>query len=277
MQSNDVDWSAVLATDPRVRVDSEESASGGRVHVSITLDEPVAVRTPGGQMTLVEASGTAMTENTQTGQLDADRDNVTILPLRARDGSGVNGVLVYRLETSKPRLLGALAGYDLRARLHAGMLVVRQPVYVGFESAGQPSAMRETAHVVYDDRLIPVRVMVHALIRGERETVAGYYAALADRRFADAYAFLSPRFQAEDARFSDWVAGFDATDEVILNSAEPTPGAVSVDVTAVERWPDGTRGERSFAGNWFLIWSPAAGRWLLDRAQIAERRAPPAA
>ena len=100
--------------------------------------------------------------------------------------------------------------------------------------------------------------------------VRGFYEALSRHNLPDAYAFLTPRFQAANP-FDAWAGGYLNTESV---DVETRPGAsgneVAVMIQAVDRYFPDTRETRRFAGIWRLAPSATAPLGLLlDQATIA--------
>jgi hypothetical protein len=87
---------------------------------------------------------------------------------------------------------------------------------------------------------------------------------------ADAYAFLSPRFQAANP-FDAWAGGYASTESVEVETrAGASPNEVTVTIRAIDRYYPDTRETRRFAGAWRLAADAAAPLGLLlDQATIA--------
>lgn len=102
------------------------------------------------------------------------------------------------------------------------------------------------------------------------QVVSLFYTLLSDRRYEDAYALLSPRFQAQQP-WPRWRAGYTTTLAVVIEAVDPvsdSPPTVAVRVLATDLI-DGRQVVRRFAGTWTLIGT--ADGWKLDvgRIQVA--------
>ena len=99
--------------------------------------------------------------------------------------------------------------------------------------------------------------------------VRGFYNALDRHALRDAYAFLSPRFQAANP-FDAWQAGYANTDSIAVETRPgPGPAEVAVTIQATDLTAAGTAAPQRFAGGWRLVPSDRAPLGLLlDQATI---------
>jgi hypothetical protein len=254
-----VDWNAALAADPQVRVRADvPQPPFMRLGPFITTSTGDA-----------EVSGYAATADVQYGDLDGDGTEEAVIPVISGGTAGMTGFLLYREGEDRPRLVAAVPGYKLFVEIQDGVLAVHRPGYVGFEPNCCPSATVVTWYVLAGNTLTPVGEIERPNVQSQEVTVVAFYAALNERRFADAYAFLSPAYQASYP-FDSWSAGFANTERITVDQAraELLPDAVVITVTAVDRLLSGGTVTRRFGGAWYLVWSPTAHRWLLDRAEL---------
>jgi hypothetical protein len=254
------DWNAVLASDPRVRVQQELASSQ-----ALALGPYITVQGFG-----QEVAGYAATQNVLYGDLDADGDEEAVIPVQSGTAAGLAGFLVHREVEERPLLVAAVAGNRLGIEMVQGTLMVTTPHYAGFEPNCCPSAQIVTVHVLAGNELVEIDERTRPNPSAQEATVLAYYQALNERRIADAYAFLSPAFQARYP-FSAWTASYASTQRITVEQVrgQLLPDAVAVTIVSVERLPNGMTVTRRFGGAWHLVWSPTSLRWLLDRADIA--------
>lgn len=99
------------------------------------------------------------------------------------------------------------------------------------------------------------------------QVVSLFYTLLSGQRYEEAYALLSPRFQAQ-LPWPRWRAGYTTTLAVVIEAVEavsPSPPTVAVRVLAADLI-DGQRLVRRFAGTWTLV--RTAEGWKLDVGRI---------
>jgi hypothetical protein len=146
-------------------------------------------------------------------------------------------------------------------------LVIVQPYYVGFEANCCPSAIVRTLNTVQGNRLVTLTTETGPNDVQE-PTVWSFYAALGDKRFDEAYEFLSPAQKASNP-FDRWKAGYANTQSIeVETSPGATPNEVQIKLTSVDSRPGGGAVTQRFTGTWTLIWSAEQKRWLLDKASI---------
>jgi len=100
-------------------------------------------------------------------------------------------------------------------------------------------------------------------------TVNAFYRALSRSDFENAYALLSPDYQAHHP-YAVWKSGYANTRSIAVDTTPgPTPDSVLVKITATDQAPTATPVTRQFSGSWMLL--PDANAplgFLLDEASI---------
>lgn len=284
-----LDWNATLLADPRVGLIEDcpplPFAQLGPC-IEVVADEQPFHGSFAGEPPVPAISGYAATVRGDVGYGDLDGDGREEALIRVESGgtAGTIGFLLYREGELRPELVTVMPGYKVFPRIEDRYLVVTQPFYFGFEGNCCPTAALKTTYGLANDRLAVMDTPELApvwLILGERErvasfeevTVAGFYRALASRRYDEAYAFLSSAFQAANP-FPAWQAGFATTVNVEVETrhgATFTDEAgrrvveVLVSLVVEDELPSGGTVRSRFAGSWFLIGGP---EFLLDRAEI---------
>lgn len=251
----EVDWNTVLTTDPRVRV-FPDMVPPPLLGPYLTVDTGTG-----------EVAGYAATSDVLYGDLDLDGDEEAVIPVQSGGVSGLTGFLLYEEVNGRPRLVAAVPGYRLGLSIRDGVLIVQAPRFAGFEPDCCPSATVYTFYVVTGGILTAIGERVQPNGQAQAITVIAFYQALNERRYADAYALLSPAYQARTP-FESWVAGYVTVERISVEQARGglLPDAVVVTITVVDRLPTGGTVTRRFGGTWFLVWSPSRLHWLLDRA-----------
>ena len=280
-----VDWNAVLRTEPSVHVGGNDClpagfAGGDGLCITATVFPPAAADGPGDGGPAATFSGYAFTGPSGVLYGDIDGDGVEEAVIRTISGGtgGSFGFLVYHLGSPRPRLVAAFPGYKLEVQIRSGTLVVSQPFYFGFEPNCCPVAAMETGYRLAGNVLVPVYGPVYSLTGSatggqaaspEEITVAAFYRALSQGAYRDAYALLSGRFQA-DNRFDAWIAGYSTTQSIdVVVGPGDAPGEVTVLLTAMDGSPSGGTRTRAFQGSWFTVPDPSAPLGVrLDRATI---------
>ena len=254
-----VDWLTVLRNDPAVTVDPTAYGLPGAYKPFVEVAAP---RAPEGTL-----SGYALVDDVIYGDLDGNGSEEAIVLVDSGGTGGLLGFLLYREGDPAPRMVLAWTGYKVGVAVEGSRLVIHEPNYVGFEANCCPSSTTRTLNVLEGDRLVTLATEIEPNDVQE-PTVWGYYMALADGRYEDAYEFHSPAFQAANP-FGPWRAGFANTQSIeVETSAGRTPSEVLVQLTATDARPGGGTITRRFTGAWTLIWSAEKKRWLLDTASI---------
>lgn len=255
-----VDWRAVLANDPALTIDP----TAYQPPVEIGPYVQVAPQYVHGSDAL---SGHALLDDISYGDADGDGAEEATIMLHSGGTAGVLGFLLYREGTPAPQLVLVETGYKLGVKIVNGRVQVTQPEYVGFEPNCCPSASTVTTAVLEGDRLVTVTSETTPN-EAQEVTVWGFYSALSDKRFADAYAFLSPAYQQQNP-FEPWKDGYATTQSIQVDTAAgAAPNEVQVELTATDRRPGGGTLTRRFRGTWTVIWSAEQKRWLLDSPSI---------
>jgi hypothetical protein len=254
-----VDWLAVIESDP-----------------SITVD-PTAYKLPGGDWPFISIaapdgpdgtlSGYALADDPVYGDFDGDGAEEAVLPIDSGGTGGTLGFLLYREGDPAPKRVLVGTGYKLGFSAEGNKLAIVQPYYVGFEANCCPSAIVRTLNVLQGDQLVALTTETSPNDVQE-PTVWSFYAAIGDHRYEEAYAFYSPALQAANP-FDRWKAGYANTQSIeVETSPGATPNEVGVVLTSVDTRPGGGTVTQRFTGTWTLIWSPDQKRWLLDKASI---------
>ena len=253
----EVDWDAVLTSEPGLSYAEEPLFPGSplRVYVSLTAGDG-------------EVSGYPGFDEIDYGDVDGDGAEEAVIPLYSGGTAGTIGLLLYHEAPDRPRLVHARSGYKLGMAIEGGQLVLYEPSYVGFEPNCCPSALTVATYRLVGDQLEQQSFAVEPN-EAQEVTVVGFYDALSRGDFDAAYEFYSPALKAATP-FEQWRAGYHDTLELqVETSAGAGPDDVAIDLTATDRAPGGGTVTRRFTGTWTLVWSPAERRWLLDTAQIA--------
>jgi hypothetical protein len=262
-----VDWLAVVAGEPGTEAGADcPPGFGGRAPC-------VLVHLGGDQMV-----GYPLVDNVLYGDLDADGLDEAVIPVDSRGTAGTIGFLVYHEAAPRPRLVASQAGYKLGLSIVDRQLVVDQPYYFGGDPNCCPTALNRTPFRLVGGALVggaetwlqPDRAADRPLSVAE-VVVLGFYNALRRHAMLDAYAFLTPRFQAANP-FDGWASGYATTEEIDVETrAGASPNEAGVSLETVDRLPDQTRRQRHWTGTWRLAPNPAAPLGLLlDQATITQ-------
>lgn len=254
-----VDWNVVLANDPAVTIDPTAFQPGVRIGPYVQVTQP------GSRTMTVE--GYATLDDVLYADLDGDGAEEAVIPLSSGGTGGLIGYLLFREATPAPKLTIAQDGYKLGFEVDRNRLVISQPNYVGFEPNCCPSSTTRTVNKLEGDQLVVIASETFPNDVQE-PTVWAFYQALSEKRYADAYDFLSPSFQASNP-FDRWKAGYATTQSIEVETAQGvTPNEVAIVLTAVDARQGGGTVTRKFKGAWTLEWSADKKRWLLDKARI---------
>ena len=254
-----VDWVTVLRNDPAITIDPDAYQLPGAYKPSISVNAPGA---PDGTL-----NGYALIDDVIYGNLDSSGSEEAIVLVDSGGTGGLLGFLVFREGDPAPRLSLVRTGYKIGVTLDGNKVVISEPNYVGFEANCCPSSITRTSNVLEGDRLVTVSTEVEPNDVQE-PTVWSFYLALTDKRYEDAYEFLSAAYQAANP-FSQWKDGFANTQSVEVDTSQGrTPNEVLVQLAATDARPGGGTITRRFKGTWTLVWSAEKKRWLLDTASI---------
>jgi hypothetical protein len=260
------DWNAVLAADPNITISATCFAPAlPGVGPCIEVSGPVVVGS--GLNGEPSIAGYAVTGNVSYGLLGGTA--AAVIPVASGGTAGDIGALVYVQSPAGPRLLAALTGYKMSARLQDDGVVLSEAYYVGYEGNCCPSATATTTYAIQDGRLMETGRSFEPFGQAREVAVYHYYDLLNLRDFASAYAMLGPAMQAANP-FERWVAGFATTTQTTVEAAwVADTNQVQVQLRASDRTLAGGTVIRSFAGTWTVIWDAAGLRWLLTDASIA--------
>ncbi len=255
-----VNWKQVVTNEPGLNHPSEQPPSF--MQGDVVFVEP---KEPGAN------AGWAAVSSVVYGDISGDGREEALIPIDSGGTAGTVGYLIYSAGQQQPILATVLTGYKVFAKPDNGQLLVSEPIYAGWEGNCCPSGESETRYRLTGATLVQMSRNEKGIREAMAPTVERFYAYLNEKQFRDAYAFLSPQFQAANP-FDRWVAGY-ANTGAIEAAANEVPGqnAVTINLTVSERTQSGQT-TRRYSGRWSLIWSTAAGQWLLDQAQITEAR-----
>jgi hypothetical protein len=289
-----VDWEAVIRSEPRITMPPDCPPFfvdfGPCVEIA-TDDVSVAGASGLGPVgDTITGYADLLPEDIQYGDLDADGEEEALIRVESGGTAGTIGFLIFRAGDPAPELAVAPAGYKVWPRMVGGLLLVTEPYYFGFEGNCCPTGALQVAYALRGNRLIELAidgVSPQWLLSGEDErsvtfaelTVHAFYRALSLGRYEDAYALLSPAFQAREP-FERWRAGFASTVSITVETQAGGEGVGPADgryvyevlvwITAVDQAPYGERTTSCFNGRWFLVKGPEGGvGLLLDTADIS--------
>lgn len=247
------DWDALLRADPAFTVRQ--------------LEDKLFVSLPQGD-TFVD--GHPLLDAVVYGDFDGDRVEDAAIMLGSGGTAGNVGLLVYRAAGAGPALAAALNGYKLWAYADNGQLVVRMPIYAGWESNCCPSGMATTRYVLQQGALTVVEARSAGRPDSMPDVVRLFYERLGRRQLIAAYALLSDAEQASSP-YGAWAAGYADTVSVTVDSVAidaSQPDTVRVVITAADRAADGGQVVRRFAGTWQVRWDPDRPGYTLAGPQI---------
>lgn len=249
------DWPAALASAPALELRQQD----GRLYVN------VRGVTPG-------VGGMPLFDGIVYSDFDGDGREDAAIMLESGGTAGNIGLLVFRDSGAGPSLAAWRDGYKLWAEASGGLLVVRQPIYAGWDPNCCPSGLAFTSYALRAGGLEVVQSRSEGVAGAEPEVVRNYYDLIRRKELAAAYALLAPAEQAANP-YAQWAAGFASTlDLSAITSADPAaPGAVRVELTATDATPEGGQVVRRFAGSWRVRWDGGRAGWALEAPQIAER------
>jgi hypothetical protein len=251
-----VDWNTFLAQDPNL--EHPDAPDLGNPNLG-----PYVERKQGDN---VEADGYALTANILYADLTGDGADEAIITLFSGGTAGNIGLLIYGPGPAEPVLITALGGYKLFAQADEGQLVVTQPVYGKWDGNCCPGGFNETRYQLEDNKLKATASKTEGYPEARLPTVELFYSLLNNKQYEEAYAFLSPAFQAINP-FEQWRAGYQNTESIEIEAAENFDGSIAVTLTSVEQTPNGNV-TRRYEGTWTLIWSNDASQWLLNKGEF---------
>ncbi len=216
-------------------------------------------------------TGVPQLEEIVYGDFDGDCTEEAAVPLFSGGTAGNVGFLVYDLPegSTLPTLATWGEGYKLLLAADSGLLIVSNALYNGWEPNCCPSGISYEGYRLHNGKLILVSAASEGLNELRAETVTHFYTLLQERNFADAYAFLSPTFQAANP-FATWEAGYANTESIVATAtADPTvTNRIAVTLEVNERLSSGVTRVRHYSGYWDLSWDSEAPGWLLQKGSF---------
>lgn len=235
----------------------------------------LAVSVPEIQAFLNQSGGTIgastpVARSPSTGILAVSGDWLVTDFIRAGPGAGTQATFRVRLTqtgamvtgTGDLTLFGHLEGTTLRAR------------YTHLSGGGELIWAFSADGTGFAGTFTNASLGNHGESLGQRwaeaspwQVVSLFYTLLSGQRYEEAYALLSPRFQAQ-LPWPRWRAGYTTTLAIVIEAVEavsPSPPTVAVRMLAADLI-DGQRLVRRFAGTWTLV--RTAEGWKLDVGRI---------
>jgi hypothetical protein len=257
-----IDWRAVLANDPTITIEPNAYP------LPRDVGPFISVAAPGSQQGGI-LEGYVSIDDIQYADLDGDGAEEAVLDVESGGTGGSFGFMLYREDAPAPTRVLIYPGYKLSTRVDGGHLVVSEPNYIGFEANCCPSSITRTTTVLSGEQLVTIATETEPFPVQE-PTVWAFYQALSEKRYEDAYGFLSPAFQANNP-FDRWKAGYATTQNIEVDTKTgATPSEVLIDLTSTDLQPGGGTISHRFRGTWTVIWSVDEKRWLLDNARIEQ-------
>lgn len=240
------DWNSVIHSDPALTY----AVIDGKPYVTV-IGSPTGV------------SGHPLTTMVVYGDFDENCVEEAAIPLDSGGTAGATGYLVYRAGSPTPHLIASGDGYKLALSVSSNRLVVTTALYAGWEPNCCPSGFTHATYRLVGDGLTLVSSTTEGIPGMQVATVEQFYANLNSRDFVNAYALLSPAFQAANP-FATWQAGYNNTVSFAVTvSADPgLVNRVQVTINAVESTSGGGTVNRAYVGSWDLIWGGSG--WLLN-------------
>ncbi len=244
------DWATVLANDGALTY--EVIGSDGYVSVIASA---------------TNTTGIPQLDQIVYGDFDGDCTEEAGIPLFSGGTAGNVGFLLYDIVDAgaMPSLVAWGEGYKLLLAADAGLLIVSNALYNGWEPNCCPSGISYDGYRLQDGELILVSANSEGLSEMRAETVNHFYTLLQERSFVAAYALLSPAFQAANP-YVTWVVGYGNTESIVATvMADPTiTDRVTVALEVAERLSSGTTRVRHYSGYWDLTWNGEAPGWTLQ-------------
>ncbi|MCB0123742.1 MAG: LysM peptidoglycan-binding domain-containing protein [Caldilineaceae bacterium] len=249
-----VDWAAVIASDPRLD------------HEVIGEDNYVSVAAA-----TTTVAGIPQLDQIVYGDFDGDCLEEAGIPLFSGGTAGNVGFLVFDIVDENvttgatPTLVAWGEGYKLLLLADAGLLIVSNALYSGWEANCCPSGVSYDGYRLQEGALTLVSAGSEGYPEMRVATVEHFYTLLQNGNFTEAYALLSPIFQ-EANPFDAWQAGYANTQSFVATVSADTAVAnrVVVDLEVNERLNNGTTRIRHYRGHWDLAWNGEAPGWILQ-------------
>jgi hypothetical protein len=256
-----VNWRQFLARDPDLGHPNDPAPPGWQG------GESISARVPGTSETII---GYPYVQSVDYVDLDGDGMVEAVISVYSGGTAGTVGALVYGVRNGQPKLLDAIAGYKMGVSVENGRLVVSQVIGAGWEPNCCWSGQVRTAYSMQNGRVVAGQSTETGVPEARPLTIEEFYQRLNNRQFREAYRFLSPAFQQREP-FDRWQAGYANLVSVEVSASDTAAGQpVPVQLTVVNRQPNGQLQTVRFRGTWSLIYSTQQHQWLLDTANIAQ-------
>ena len=251
-----IDWDAFLRADPALE------------HETVQGDHYVTVLASTSEQSLFDVEGIPQIDQIAYGDFDGDCVEEAGVPLFSGGTAGNLAYLVYDLEEdadeTTPVLIAWGTGYKLLLAADAGTLVVSNALYNGWEPNCCPSGRSYDRYRLVEEELTLVAAASEGFTEARAATILQFYNLLTDKQYSDAYALLSPTFQAVNP-FESWEGGYANTGR-ILAAITPDPSVedrLSVELEVSETLSSGTTRLRYFRGYWDVVWDGDVPGWML--------------
>ncbi len=263
-----LDWESFLATDEAL----SQRTVGDEEYVAVATDA-------------TELTGIPQVEQIAYGDFDGDCEEEAGIPLFSGGTAGNIGYLLYdytgdeqtgdkqtgdEAGTARPTLVTWGTGYKLSLAADAGILVVSNALYNGWEPNCCPSGRSHASYHLDEGELVLLATTSTGNDGSRALAVEHFYQLLEQGEFVAAYALLSPAVQAENP-YERWVAGYAQTETVAVSTTvdSDVPNRLLVDLEVTERLSSGTARIRHYRGYWDLRWDPVAASWTLQAGNFA--------
>jgi hypothetical protein len=249
------DWQTVLKNDPQLRQEPPPD-SYLKFYISVKADQQLV--------------GSPDLDHIVYVDVDKDGQEEAAIPLISGGTAGNIGFLLYRQAAPAPRLIGWQEGYKQGLKAVEGKLESTNALYSGWEPNCCPSGFETLTYGLMGDKLIVVGSRTDGYAEAQPPTVEEFYSLLNDKKYEDAYEFLSPNFQKANP-FASWVAGYATSQKVTAQTVADAsaPNLVRVNLETTDSGKSGPV-IKHYNGTWTLVWSADRKGWLLDSAKIQE-------
>lgn len=218
----------------------------------------------------ITVNGIPQLDQIAYGDFDGDCEEEAGIPLFSGGTAGNVGYLVYDEQTrtdgvTTPILVAAGGGYKLAVAADAGIFVVSNALYNGWEPNCCPSGRAYDSYRLEEGALVQVAASSEGYAEAQVPTVQYFYQLLQEERFTEAYALLSETLQTANP-YESWVAGYEQTEaiEATLEPDPDTPNRLNADLRVTERLESGAARIRHYTGYWDLAWDGTFPGWILQ-------------
>lgn len=249
----DTDWAAHFAADPAF---DRETLPDGRLYLTLRGVEP-------------QVGGIPLVDDVVYGDFDGDGRDEAAVTLNSGGTAGNVGLLVYRQGGAGPELAAWRDGYKLWASAEGGQLLVREPIYAGWEPNCCPTGLSTLRSTLGPGGLETVEQRSEGVPEAQPGVVEHFYDLIRAGSLRDAYALLSDAEQAANP-YDAWAAGFANTVGLEVNAVPgpKLPNTVWVTIKATDRAADGSQVTHTYTGTWELAWVPGRPGYALTNPQI---------